>query len=109
MFKRRKAFGGIVGRIVHGGMRGGIMTAIIVVALVLIVLGALIPVLWPMLQATQTDIDALNATGSVSTAFLQNMWPVALLVVGLGIVIAIILYALKRFGVLGSGGTKGGI
>lgn len=106
MIGRVKAIGR---RVFHSGMKGGIMTAIIVVALVLIVLGALIPVLWPMLQATQTDIDALNATGSSSTAFLQSMWPVALLVVGLGIVVAIILYALRRFGVLGSGGFKGGI
>lgn len=106
MIGRVKAIGR---RVFHSGMKGGIMTAIIVVALVLIVLGALIPVLWPMLQDTQTDISALNATGSASTAFLQSMWPIALLVVGLGIVVAIILYALKRFGVMGSGGFKGGI
>ena len=97
-----------LGRRIHDGMSGGIMVAIIIVALTLIVLGALIPVLWPMLQDTQTDIDALNATGSVSTSFLQNMWPIALLVVGLGIVVALILYALRKFGVLGAGGKKGG-
>lgn len=94
---------------IHRGVKGGIMTAIIIVALVLIVLGALIPALWPMLQDTQTDIDALNATGSVSTSFLQSMWPIALLVVGLGIVVGIIIYALRRFGVLGGGGLKGGV
>lgn len=98
-----------LGRRIHRGMKGGIMTAIVIIALVLIVLGALIPVLWPMLQDTQTDIDALNATGSTSTAFLQNMWPIVLLVVGLGIVVALILYALKRFGVLGGGKLGGGI
>lgn len=83
--------------------KGSILSAIVVVALALIVLGALIPALWPMLQATTGNITAISGTDT-PTVFLKAMWPVALLVTGLGIVIAIILYAMKKFGVMGGRG-----
>jgi hypothetical protein len=74
------------------------------VALALILLGALIPVLWPMLQATTGNITAIAGTDA-PTVFLKAMWPIAILVTAFAIVIAIILYALKKFGVInGNGG-----
>jgi len=88
---------------VWADQKGSILTAIVVVALALIVLGALIPALWPMLQATSGNITAIPGTDT-PTVFLKAMWPVAILVTGLGIVIAIILYALRKFGVMGGRG-----
>lgn len=82
--------------------KGSILTAVVIVALTIIVMGALIPVLWPMLQATTTNITAIAGTDA-PTAFLKTMWPIAILVVGLGIVVAIIFYALRKFGVMGGG------
>jgi len=84
--------------------KGSILTAVVIVALTIIVMGALIPVLWPMLQATTTNITAISGSDAPTT-FLKTMWPIAILVVGLGIVVAIIFYALKKFGVMG--GKKG--
>ena len=73
---------------------------VIGVILVIIVLGALLPVLWPMLVDTDTDIQAIEGGGAI-TGFLQAMWPIALIVVGIGIGAGIIYYALKKFGVAG--------
>lgn len=73
---------------------------VIGVVLVIVVLGALLPVLWPMLTDTDTNIQAIEG-GGVVTDFLQAMWPVALIVVGIGIAAGLVMYALKKFGVIG--------
>ena len=84
----RKSESGMVGKVVS-------------VILLIIVLGAIVPALWPVMQDTDTDIQALNATGSTSTAFLQTIWPIVLLVIGIGVAAGLIFYALRKFGVLG--------
>ena len=86
--------------------RGGIVTGILLVILVIVILGALIPVLWPTMQDSQEAIAAINGTDA-PTAFLKTMFPVAILVVGLGIVAAIIFFALRNFGIIGGKGKKG--
>lgn len=68
--------------------------------MLIIVLGALIPVLWPMMEATDTDIQALTQTGPI-TVFLQTMWPIVLLVIGIGVAAGLVFYSLKKFGVIG--------
>lgn len=70
------------------------------VVMLIIVLGALIPVLWPMMEATDTDIQALTQTGPI-TVFLQTMWPIVLLVIGIGVAAGLVFYSLKKFGVIG--------
>lgn len=70
------------------------------VVMLIIVLGALIPVLWPMMEATDTDIQALMETGPI-TVFLQTMWPIVLLVIGIGVAAGLVFYSLKKFGVIG--------
>ena len=94
---------------VHRGVRGfSLLTAVLIVAITLVVLGAAIPVVWPMLQETETDIAALNesAGATAATNFLESMWPIVILIVGLGIVVALIWFGLKRFGL--KFGKKGG-
>lgn len=96
---------------IHRGIKGfSILGAIIIVAVTLVVLGAAIPVLWPMMQETEADIAALNesAGATAATNFLESMWPIVILIVGLGIVLALIWFGLKRFGVR-LGGKKGGL
>jgi hypothetical protein len=63
----------------------------------MVVVGALIPALWPMFVATDTAIQALS-DGSSMTDFLQVMWPISLIVIAIGIAVALIYYALKKFG-----------
>ena len=97
-------------RRIHRGIKGfSILGAIIIVAVTLVVLGAAIPVLWPMMQETEADIAALNesAGATAATNFLESMWPIVILIVGLGIVLALIWFGLKRFGV--KLGRRGGL
>ena len=106
MFGKVRSF---FGRL-HRGQGGfNILGAIIIVAVTLVVLGAAIPVLWPMMQETEADIAALNesAGATAATNFLESMWPIVILIVGLGIVVALIWFGLRRFG-LKFGGKKGG-
>lgn len=73
---------------------------VVSVILLVVVLGALIPALWPSMQATDTDIQALNATaGDIATPFLQTIWPIVLLVIGIGIAAGLVFFALRKFGV----------
>lgn len=74
---------------------------VIGVILIVVVLGALLPVLWPMMVGTDADIQAMEGGGI--TDFLQAMWPVALIIVGIGIAAGLIFYALRQFGVMGGG------
>ena len=74
---------------------------IVGVILLVVVLGAIIPALWPTMTSTDTDIQALNATGSTATSFLQTIWPIVLLVIGIGVAAGLVFYALRKFGVLG--------
>ena len=73
---------------------------IVGVILLVVVLGAIIPALWPTMTNTDSDIQALNSTGAATT-FLQTIWPIVLLVIGIGIAAGLVFYALRKFGVLG--------
>jgi len=79
---------------------------VIGVVLVVVVLGALLPVLWPMLVDTDTAIQELEGGGI--TDFLQAMWPIALIIIGIGIAAGLIFYALRSFGVIGGGSKRRG-
>lgn len=68
--------------------------------MVLVVLGALIPILWPLMDTTNTDIQAMNGTSTITT-FLQTMWPIVLLIIGIGICAGLVFFALRKFGVIG--------
>lgn len=84
----------------------GILVALIGVAVVLIVLGTAIPVLWPLAANSSVAIAAMEGTDAGTTT-IQGFWPIILLVVGLGIAVGLIVYALKRFGLLGGGSFLG--
>jgi hypothetical protein len=70
------------------------------VAVTLVVMGALVPVLWPLIIASNTNIQ--NIAGSDSaTAFLKALWPVLLIIVALGVAGGLVFYVLRKFGVIG--------
>lgn len=80
----------------------GILTALIGVAVVMLVLGTAVPVLWPLVADTSDNITAMTGT-DVGTTTIQALWPIILLVIGLGIAVGLIIYALKRFNIIGGG------
>lgn len=73
---------------------------IVYLILSIVVMGMLLPVIFPMMTDTDTDIQAMNATGSEPTAFLQTAWPIVLLVIGLVVVLAIIMWAVNKLGII---------
>ncbi len=90
----------------HGLAGMQLLTGLIGIVVVLIVLGTAIPVLWPMAADTSDNIAAMSGTDS-GTSMIKAFWPIALLVIGLGIAIGVIVLGLKKFGLLGGG--KGGL
>lgn len=90
------------------GERGGIITGIIMTIMAIVVVGVLLPALWPMMQESSTNIAAINGTDT-ATGFLKTGWPIAIFLVGVGIVIALIYFALRQFGVIGGGKRGGGL
>ena len=79
---------------------GGILAAIISIVVTIIVLANAIPVLWPLATTASANITAMTGTDAGTTT-IQAFWPIVLLLVGLGIAIGLIVYALKKFNVLG--------
>lgn len=77
-----------------------ILGALLGVVVVLVVMTQAIPVLWP-LAANSTAIDAMTGTDA-GTDTIQAFWPIILLLVGLGLAIGLVVYALRKFGLMGA-------
>ena len=73
---------------------------LIMVAVTMVVMGILVPVFWPMILDTNDAIQAIEGADA-ATAFLKAVWPIGVLVVGIGIAVGLIMYALRKFGVIG--------
>lgn len=78
------------------GSISGIVSGIVGI----VVIGLLAANLWGTLQSSGTDIAALTETDA-ATVTLQGAWPIVLLVAGVGIALGAVIYALKRFGIMG--------
>lgn len=77
-----------------------LLGAIVTVVVVIIALSRAIPILWPMATEASGNITAMTGTDAGTTT-IQAFWPLILLLVGLGIAIGLVIYALKKFNVLG--------
>lgn len=86
---------------------GSIVNRVIFLVLGIVIVGAMIPALWPVAEQTGTAIQAMNTTGA-SGDFIKTMWPIGLIVAGLGLGIWLIFFALSKLGVFGAGKGKGG-
>jgi len=89
------------------GEEGGILRGVLLTVLTIVILGAVLPALWPMMTDTSADIAAINGTDT-ATAFLKTGWPIAILVIGVGVVAALVFFALRQFGVIGGKGKGRG-
>lgn len=76
-----------------------VLMALIGVVVTILILGTVIPILWPLASATTTNITAMSGTDT-GTTMIKTFWPIALLLIGVGIGVAVIVYALKEFGIL---------
>ena len=82
------------------GMKGmGILGALFAVCIVLIVIAYSFPVLWPMVTTAGENITGMSGTDAGTTTF-QAFWPMVLLFVGLGVAIGLVIFAVKKFGLL---------
>lgn len=66
----------------------------------IVVLGALIPVLFPLITDSDTAIQALTGTDD-GTVMLQTLWPVLLVICGVGVPVGVLYFALRKFGLFG--------
>ena len=75
---------------------------VIGVLLIVVVLAALLPVLIPLMLDQSEGVTNLtdDYPDDSSVAFLAVMWPIALIVIVIGIGAGVIFFALRRFGVL---------
>ena len=80
-----------------------LLIALISTVVVIIVLAVSIPILWPIATDASTNITSMTGTDAGTTT-IQAFWPVVLLLVGLGIAVGLIMFALRRFGLIGSKG-----
>jgi hypothetical protein len=77
-----------------------VIRGIIMLAITLFGLGILLPYMWPYVE---DSIDAINAmSGGDSTTIIQMYWPIIVVVVAIIIGIAVVLYALRELGIIGS-------
>lgn len=79
-----------------------ILYTLIAIAVVMIVLGSAVPVLWPLITATSDNITAMEGTDT-ATSLLKSFWPIIILVVGFGMVIGLVIFGLRKFGLMGKG------
>lgn len=80
-----------------------LLVGMIGIVVVLLIIGTTFPILWPMVTGEVTDnITAMAGTDAGTTTF-QAFWPVVLLVVGIGLAVGLIVYGLRKFGLMGGG------
>lgn len=74
---------------------------VLAVILVVVVIGALIPVLLGLLFDTAEPISSMNVTASPAAGgLLQTMWPIVIMIIIIGIAAGLVFYGLKRFNVI---------
>jgi len=66
------------------------------VLIVVIVIGAAIPAVWPTFIGTDTAIQALTETDQ-GTVMLQTFWPIMTMVIALAIAAGLVFFALRKF------------
>ena len=77
-----------------------ILYGLIGVVVTIIVLAKTIPVLWPMATEASGNVTAMTGTDE-GTEMMVAFWPIVLLIIGLGVAIAVITFALRKFGIMG--------
>lgn len=81
------------------GAAGGLIAGVIGGVIGVVVLAKVAIALWPTFVGTNTDVAALTQTDA-GTETLQAIWPIVIVVVGIGIAAGAIFWALRKFGVM---------
>lgn len=71
-----------------------------------VVLGKVVVAMWPTFIGTDTEVQAISDNSSAAVLMFKTFWPLGLLVLGLGIAVAVIMIALKQFGILGGNSSR---
>jgi hypothetical protein len=87
----KRFFANQAGEVTTAGIVGGIVG--------IVVIGAVVSAMWGTFQSSGTSIAALTQTDAGTTT-LKALWPVVIVVGGVGLGVAGIMYALKKFGVM---------
>jgi hypothetical protein len=87
-----------VGLVCKGLVKGeaGIIKEGVSVIMGVVILGALVVALWPTFVGTDTDVQALVGTDA-GTEFLQVVWPIVLIAVGIGLGAGVVFWVLRKF------------
>jgi len=76
-----------------------ILGSIITTVIVIIVVATAFPVLWDIALDASENISAMTGTDAGTTT-IQAFFPIVLMLVGLGIAVGLIMYAVKKFRVM---------
>jgi hypothetical protein len=73
-----------------------IVKGLVTGAVGLVVIGAILPALWPTIVGSGTSIAALTQTDA-GTVTMKAIWPITIIIVGIGAGIMAIMYVIKKF------------
>jgi hypothetical protein len=90
----------------NASQAGNIVNKVIFLVLGFVIVGALIPALWPVVENSAANVTAMNSTTTGGT-LIKTLWPVGLVVAAVGIGVFIIYFAIKQLGLGGIGGGGG--
>ena len=77
-----------------------LLTGLIGIVVTIIILANAIPVLWPMATDASANVTAMTGTDE-GTQIIVAFWPIALLVIGIGLAVGVVIFGLKKFGLMG--------
>lgn len=86
---------------------GNVVTNVIMLVLAILIVGTVIPAMWPLAVESLTNIAAMNGTDT-GTVMIKALWPVGVMVAAIGLGIWLIIYAIRKLGITGGGGGKKG-
>jgi hypothetical protein len=97
-----------VTKLMGGYQAGGIVNTVIMLVLAILIVGTVIPAMWPLAVESLTNVAAMNGTDT-GTTLIQALWPVGVMVAAIGLGIWLIIYAIRKLGIssAGGGGKKG--
>jgi len=85
---------------VYQGQAGEFGVGVIIYVVIgIVVVGTVVAALWGTLAGTDTSIQALTQTDA-GTSTLQTMWPIVLVIIGIGIAAGAVMWALRKFNVM---------
>ena len=73
--------------------------AVISVTVGIVVIGAILVALWPTITGTNTSVQAMTQSDAGTTT-LKALWPIAIIVIGIGVAAGVVIWACEKFGLM---------